>query len=226
MRVVSSNLQHGVPDPIGRPALGRAVAPLRGLSADVYGFQELDRGRFRTRFRHQGEVLAKALGGELLWARAKRRLWAAQANALVVRGEVRGHEVIRLPGPGERRVALLATVVVGGEPWSIATTHLSLVPGAAVRQLQTVLDALDELPLPHVLMGDLNLRPERVAQVAAATGWTLLAGPDTINARTGVNRRLDHVLFHGAVVTDGGVTKLPVSDHLAVWADLDPIGPR
>lgn len=223
MRVVSSNLQHGVPDPIGRPALGRALAPLRGLAADVYGFQELDRGRLRTRFRHQGGVLAGELGGTLVWARAKHRLWASQANALVVRGEVLTHEVLRLPGPGERRVAVLATVVVGGEPWSIATTHLSLVPGAAVRQLQVVLDALDRLPAPRVLVGDLNLRPERVARAAEATGWRLLPGPDTINARTGLDRRLDHVLVHGATITDSGVQKLPVSDHLAVWADLSPV---
>ncbi len=220
MRVVSSNLQHGVPDPIGRPALGRALAPLRSLSADVFAFQELDRGRLRTWFRHQGRVLAKGLGGELVWARAKRRLWACQANALVVRGEVVSREVLRLPGPGERRVAILATIVVAGERWSVATTHLSLAPGAAVRQLQTVLDALDRLPAPRVLVGDLNLRPERIAPAAEATGWRLIAGPDTINARTGPNRRLDHVLVHGASVVDAGVTKLPVSDHLAVWADL------
>jgi endonuclease/exonuclease/phosphatase family metal-dependent hydrolase len=222
MRVVSSNVQHGVPNPIGRPALGRATTALRKLAADVYGFQELDRGRLRTRFQHQGAALADALGGELVWARAKHRLWAAQANALVVRGEVVSHETIRLPGPGERRVAILATVVVRGERWSVATTHLSLVPGAAIRQLQAVLDAMDRLPPPRVVMGDLNLRPERVAPAAAATGWVLLDGPDTINARTGLNRRLDHVLVHGATVTDSGVDQLPVSDHLAVWADLAP----
>ncbi len=220
MRVVTSNLQHGVPDPVGRPALGRATAPLRALEGDLYGFQELDRGRWRSRFQHQGRVLASALGGELVWARAKGWLWASQANALVVRGEVVSRRVLALPGPGERRVAILATVVVGGERWSVATTHLSLEPRVAVRQLEVTLDALAELPGPHVLLGDLNLLPERVGLEAVAIGWTLVEGPHTINARTGLNRRLDHVLVHGATVVDSGVQKLPVSDHLAVWADL------
>ena len=223
MRVVSSNLQHGVPDPVGRPVLRRSFVPLRALGADVYGFQELDRGRWRTRFQHQGRALAEAVGGELVWARAKGWLWAAQANALVVRGDVVSQDVLPLPGTGERRVAVLATVTVAGEQWSVATTHLSLEPRVAAWQLEVVLDALAERPAPQVLFGDLNLRQERVAQEAAAIGWTLLDGPDTINARTGLNRRLDHVLVHGATVTDSGVALLPVSDHLAVWADLDPM---
>ena len=220
MRIVSSNLQHGIPDPVGPPRLRIAQEPLRALAADVYAFQELDRGRWRTRFQHQGAVLAGALSGELVWARAKHRLIASQANAFVVRGEVATREVLPLPGPGERRVAIVATVVVDGERWSVATTHLSLEPKVACGQLELILDVLAERPLPHVLVGDLNLRPERVAPIAAAIGWGLVDGPDTINARTGLNRRLDHVLVHGATVTDGGVAKLPVSDHLAVWADL------
>jgi endonuclease/exonuclease/phosphatase family metal-dependent hydrolase len=222
VRVVSSNLQHGVPDPVARPALARAVSPLRALRADLYAFQELDRRRWRTRFDHQGAVLAEALDGELVWASAKRWLWAAQANALVVRGEVRRPEVLLLPGPGERRIAVVATVVVDGEQWSVATAHLSLVPSVADRQLDTALHALAGHPGPRLLVGDLNLRPERVASVAARSGFTLLDGPDTVDARSGPDRRLDHVLVQGASVTDSGVAKLPVSDHLAVWADLVP----
>ncbi len=183
MRVVTANLQHGVPDPIARPALGRAVAPLRALAADVYAFQELDRGRWRTRFAHQGADLAAALAGELVWARAKGWLWVGQANALVVRGEVSEQQVLPLPGPGERRVAMLATAVVAGERWSLACAHLALRPAVAHRQLHRVLEELWERPAPRVLLGDLNLRPERVGPAAAAVGFHLLEGPETINAR-------------------------------------------
>ena len=70
VRIVSWNLQHGVPDPVARPALARAVPPLRELVGDVYALQELDRGRVRTRFAHQAADLAEALEGELVWARA------------------------------------------------------------------------------------------------------------------------------------------------------------
>lgn len=220
MRIVSWNLQHGVPDPVGPPALARSVPGLEALAADVYALQELDRGRVRTRFAHQAAMLAEALGGTLVWARAKSWLWASQSNALVVRGEVLESDVVVLPAAGERRVAALASVTVAGQRWSVATTHLSLDPVGARVQLRVVLDALAERAKPWVLVGDLNLLPEQVAPLATAAGFDLLDGPFTINARTRPNRRLDHILVNGATVTDSGVQKLPCSDHLAVWADL------
>ena len=125
-----------VPPPSGVPSR-RCV----DLAGDVYAFQELDRGRVRTRFAHQARDLANALDGELVWARAKHWLWASQSNALVVRGEVLTAEVIDLPGGGEQRVAAVASVVTAGERWSVATAHLSLEPGVARRQLRVTLDA-------------------------------------------------------------------------------------
>jgi endonuclease/exonuclease/phosphatase family metal-dependent hydrolase len=221
VRIVSWNLQHGVPDPEGPPALHRAIPALQDLAADVYAFQELDRGRVRTRFAHQGRVLAEALGGELLWARAKHWLWASQSNALVVRGEVLEFDVITLPGEGERRVAAVASLGVGGRRHSVATTHLSLDPAIARRQLRVTLGALAKRPKPWVLVGDLNLLPAQVERLAEAAGFDLVDGPFTINARTRPNRRLDHVLLNGTSAVASGVTKLPCSDHLAVWADLE-----
>ena len=55
----------------------------------------------------------------------------------------------------------------------------------------------------------------------AGYGFDLIDGPFTINARTRPNRRLDHVLLDGASEVASGVVKLPCSDHLAVWADLE-----
>ena len=220
MRVVSANVQHGVPDRLGRPALARAVAPLRDLRASVWGLQELDHRRWRTRFVDQGAQLATALGGELVWAPAKRVALGGQANALVVRGEVVEREVVELVGDGERRVLAFAVVVVDGDRWTVGTTHLALRPAVAREQLGEALHLLITRPGPWVLAGDLNLEPEDVAPVAAEHGFDLLAGPLTHSARRTPTRRLDHVLTRRCTVTDSGVTRLPVSDHLAVWADL------
>jgi endonuclease/exonuclease/phosphatase family metal-dependent hydrolase len=220
MRIVSWNLQHGVPDPVGRPALDRAVPDLLDLDADVYAFQELDRGRVRTRFAHQAEVLGEALGGTVVWAKAKHWLWASQGNALVVRGEVLESEVVVLPGEGERRVAVVASLGVAGRRYSVATTHLSLDPAVARRQLRVALGALSERPKPWVLAGDCNLLPAQVERLADVAGFDLVDGPFTVNARTRPTRRLDHVLLDGTSATASGVAKLPCSDHLAVWADV------
>jgi len=220
MRVVTWNLQHGVPDPKGPPDLSRGLLPLRALVADIYALQELDRRSCRTRFAHQAGVIADHLGGALLWAPAKHRLWAVQGNALVVRGQIVDSDVVRLPGGGERRVAALAIADVRGTRWSVATAHLSLDHAIAQRQLRATLDALADHPEPRVLMGDLNRVPTLLEPVTNAAGYELVDGPFTINARKIPDRRLDHVLLQGVVTTGAGVTKMPLSDHLAVWADL------
>ena len=220
MRVVTANLQHGVPDPVGRARLGLAEEPLRGLGGGVYGLQELDHRRVRTGFADQGRQLARALGGELVSALAKRMELGGQANALIVRGEVVEREVVVLPGGGERRVLVLAVVVVDGGRWTIGTTHLSLGEPTARRQLATALGSLTTRPSPWILAGDLNLSAPDVAPVAAEHGFDLIEGPPTHSARRTPDRRLDHVLTKGCTVTASGVEKLPVSDHLAVWADV------
>ena len=209
MRVVSANLQHGVPDRLGHPALGRAVEPLRALHADVWAFQELDHRRARTRFVDQGAQLAAALDGELVWAPAKRIALGGQANALVVRGEVVEREVVDLAGEGERRVLAFGVVVVGGDRWTVGTTHLALRPAVARTQLSEALHLLITRPGPWVLAGDLNLEPLDVEPIAAEHGFDLLGGPLTHSARRTPTRRLDHVLTRHAQVTDSGVAKLP-----------------
>ena len=220
MRVVSANLQHGVPDPVGSARVARAEGPLLDLGGDVYALQELDHRRLRTRFADQGEQLAGALGGELVWALAKRMELGGQANALVVRGEVVEREVVELPGRGERRVLVVAVVVVDGARWTVGTTHLALRRTVAERQLGRCLDALTTRPAPWVLAGDLNLQPPDVGTIALEHGFDVLDGPPTHSARRTPDRRLDHVLTKGCAVEASGVAKLPVSDHLAVWADL------
>ena len=220
MRIVTANLQHGVPNPPRRPALRLAETPLRDLAADVWGFQELDHRRGRTRFADQGKQLAAALDGELVWALSKRVFVGGQANALVVRGEVVEREVVTLAGEGEGRVLVLAVVVVDGERWTVGTTHLALRPAVAREQLGEALHLVITRPGPWVLAGDLNLEPSEVAPIATERGFDLLDGPPTHSARRTPTRRLDHVLTRGAHILSSGVTKLPVSDHLAVWADL------
>ena len=133
MRVASANLQHGVPDPVGRPP-SRGPSRLCAAWPPTSGrFQELDHRRWRTRFADQGQQLADALDGELVWALAKRVFLGGQANALVVRGEVVEREVVELAGEGERRVLVLAVVVVDGERWTVGTTHLALRPAVGAR---------------------------------------------------------------------------------------------
>ncbi|HVU72267.1 MAG TPA: endonuclease/exonuclease/phosphatase family protein [Mycobacteriales bacterium] len=110
---------------------------------------------------------------------------------LVSRRPVQRWVTVRLPAapvrspvliPGTRRPVWLAdeprlglAAVVDGPhgPLTVATTHLSFVPGWNLRQLRRLLRALSSLPQPVVLLGDLNV-PGATHRVVSH-GWRPLA---------------------------------------------------
>lgn len=223
MRVVTWNVQHGRPVPDGPSDIDRAAGALGAVGADVHAVQELDRRRRRSGRQDQPARLAAALGGELVWAPTLQR-GGQYGVALVVRGAVASHEVVRLPGPGEPRVLVVAEVEVGGARWTVACTHLATRRAVASRQLLAAFDALAGWPSPRVLMGDLNLIPAEVLPWSTAEGYRLVDGPPTHSTRQArLTRRIDHVLLHGARADRAGVLDLAASDHRAVVADLTPL---
>ncbi|MDC7122059.1 endonuclease/exonuclease/phosphatase family protein [Cellulomonas fimi] len=156
--------------------------------------------------------------------------------ALLSRHPVREWRVLTLPTlrrrapvrwPGERWPTLvrdepraaLAAVVDGPEfTLTVVATHLTFIPGWNVRQLRHLVSQVRPLPRPLVLMGDLNLEPDRPQR---ATGMRPLATVPTYPVGVPA-RQLDHVLADGplqvsrpAVSVDTGL-----SDHRAIVLDV------
>ena len=161
---------------------------------------------------------------------------AAYGIGLVSRWPVRSWHVTRLAAspvrspvviPGSRqliwlqdepRVGLAAVVETPRGAWTVATTHLSFVPLWNGKQLRTLTAALDALPGPRVLLGDLNMPPPFPRVL---TGWRVLAKTATYPAWD-PKIQLDHVLASGAVgaVSCVEAPRLAVSDHRALLVEL------
>ena len=175
MRVVTWNVQIGRPNPDGRPAIEPVVAALQAMRADVHAIQELDRGRRRSGGVDQPTALADGLGGELVWAPTVRRR-GEYGIAIVTRAEILATEVVPLSGTREPRALLIAEVELDGRRWTVGCTHLSRNRAFAQRQLVRAVDALAAHPGPRVLLGDLNLIPERGPALVDGRGlppaWT------------------------------------------------------
>jgi len=90
----------------------------------------------------------------------------------------------------EPRVLLAAVVESPRGPVTVATTHLSFVPGWNLRQLRATVRVLRALPAPRVLLGDLNLP---LGPARAFTGWRPLARLPTYPSPA-PRAQLDHVL--------------------------------
>jgi endonuclease/exonuclease/phosphatase family metal-dependent hydrolase len=115
----------------------------------------------------------------------------------------------------EPRVVLAALVDSPVGRLTVASTHLSFVPGWNLRQLRRTLRWLAALPGPRILLGDLNIPMRMVAPLAAAAGWRPLARVATYPApRPRV--QFDHVLLHPrrtAWSARAEAPLAPISDH-------------
>ncbi len=168
-----------------------------------------------------------------------RRAVPAYGIALLSRHRVTDWRVLRLdPVPGrapmrwpgavrpslvrdEPRVAVAATVHTPAGPLTVVGTHLTFVGWWNRRQLARLVAAFDVLPRPLVLMGDLNMGPERAARI---TGMRSLASHPTFPAEE-PREQIDHVLTDSdlrAVATTA--RRLPMSDHRALVVDVPPGG--
>ena len=115
----------------------------------------------------------------------------------------------------EPRVALIASIDTPLGPLTVATTHLSFVPGFNTRQLWRVVRELSKWDHPVVLMGDLNMSQRHAERT---TGMRSLVTAATFRAPH-PHLQLDHVLLaghlgHGPIA--GAAVALPLSDHRAL----------
>jgi endonuclease/exonuclease/phosphatase family metal-dependent hydrolase len=163
---------------------------------------------------------------------------AGYGVALLSRHPVAAWEIVRLPGfpvpapwrfhdrrlPGlvrdEPRVAVAAQVDGPFGCLTVVNTHLSFITYWNGRQLRQLVGALDEAAGPVVVVGDLNMGPDRATRTS---GLRELASHHTFPA-VDPDRQIDHVLTSGGLVAvRSEVRRLPISDHLALVVDLAPV---
>ncbi|WP_182526315.1 endonuclease/exonuclease/phosphatase family protein [Nocardioides dongkuii] len=161
---------------------------------------------------------------------------AAYGIALLSRHPVTSWEIVRLPAlrtrvpmwfrgsrvptmvGDEPRVGVAAHVEGPGGPLTVANTHLSFVPWWNRRQLRALTGALTAAARPLVLVGDLNMGPDRARSI---TGMRSLVTAPTFPAQRPC-LQLDHVLADGPLeVAHAEARRLPLSDHRALVVDLD-----
>jgi endonuclease/exonuclease/phosphatase family metal-dependent hydrolase len=223
MRIVTFNIQHGrgAGGGVDTAALARYCA---GLHADVLGLQEVDVGARRSGRVDQAVVVAEAAAMTRVFGRACRvGVRGAYGNALLVRGAVADVEEVRLPrvAGNEPRSAIVARAELAGGEASVAVTHLSVHPVESRPQLDAVLRTLCGRPLPRVLLGDLNLAVEHIAEPIAAAGLSL-ADPTAPTFPAAVPRaRIDHIAVAGVEALTVEVPgPAPVSDHRPLVVEL------
>ena len=248
MRLATYNVLSGRSPSASEVDVDRFAAAVASLDADVLALQEVDRHQPRSGHVDLTAVAAAATGAvEHRFAAAMTGpggAWnpatgdeppdaPAYGIALLSRWPVTGWRTVRLPGlpvpvphrwpdssrpwwvRDEQRVGLAAVIHSPRGPLRVVATHLSFLPWSGRRQLRRL---LAEVPDADVLMGDLNMGPDRAHRL---TGMRPLATARTFPADT-PRTQIDHLLTGAAdlVSRHGAALELPVSDHRALVADL------
>jgi endonuclease/exonuclease/phosphatase family metal-dependent hydrolase len=246
VRLATFNLLNGTSLKDGQVVASRLHDAVGLLDADVVGLQEVDRGQGRSHRLDLTAEVARAAGvldaGREHWRFVPALVgtpggeWRAADDpdddasdahygiGLVSRWPVSASPVL-LPGTrrvlwlqDEPRVGLVAVVQTPHGPVTVGTTHLSFVPLWNGKQLRTLTAAMQQLPGPHVLLGDLNM-PGGFPRWL--TGWRSLAQTPTYPAWD-PKMQLDHVLGTGDLppVLAVETPELPLSDHRALLVEL------
>ncbi len=170
-------------------------------------------------------AVREGAGGPRFGVALVSRLPVLGSRTLVLRGSpVPG--VVAVPGMGvpvplrdEPRVVLAADVQVGEEVLTVATTHLSFVPGWNAWQLRRALAWLAGGEHPVLLLGDLNLPGPAVDLLAR--GWRRLSDGPTYPAHD-PKVALDHALTRGRELSASQRrVQVEVGDHRPVVLDLE-----
>ncbi len=230
IRVASYNMRKAIgTDRRRRPE--RTIEVLNELNADVVALQEADR-RFGSKSSAIPLSMLEAHSdyepveidnreGSIGW----------HGNALLVRKglEVREHHLFQLPSL-EPRGAVLAEVVIGGVLMRFVGMHLDLSGLWRRQQARAILSHLherDDGEPPTILMGDLN-------EWSTNGGCLRDFGADHTFAPCGLSfhaRRpiasLDRIMVSRDMkVAAAGVHRSAcsrrASDHLPIWAELEP----
>jgi endonuclease/exonuclease/phosphatase family metal-dependent hydrolase len=123
----------------------------------------------------------------------------------------------------EPRVAIIADVETPLGLFTVATTHLSFVPGFNVKQLRQLTKQLNERANPVLIFGDFNL-PGKLAKFVSR--WDSLAELPTYPTFK-PRIQFDHVISRGLSAASiqrakdsAEILQLPISDHCALVVEI------
>ena len=214
LQVATYNI-HGAKGTDGVRDLNRTAQAIKG--ADIIALQEVH-SCWKS---NQAERLATTIGlGCLFIPTLKRWFRDYRGNGLLTRFPVRHWQTHLLPNlKGHRyRVYCIAEVILGNAVLSILFTHLHTREGRE-QQLKIVLDHFGSLPLPAILLGDLNTTSEDPTFKQNLPVDTIDAVGNALGAQDSPER-IDWILVRGLDINSGGYLGKGVSDHPYYWVEV------
>lgn len=221
LRVMTYNIQQGY-DTAGERAYGEQLAVIRAQDPDILGLQESDTARIANGNGDVVRYLSDWLGMHAYYGPTS--VTGTFGIALLSRYPLENPRTFFMYSEGEQTAAILATIRVGGEAYSVLVTHLG--NGGPLIQQQQVLEILAG-QTNVIAMGDFNFRPptEQYQLTAAAyrDAWEIAAEQAAVPSDMNIERRIDHVFVSpGLAVRRAAYLPEGPSDHPALVVEIAP----
>jgi endonuclease/exonuclease/phosphatase family metal-dependent hydrolase len=193
---------------------------------DVVGINEAHRNTWQARFGNQVADLERATGMHAVFASNFSVFGGEFGNLILTKGKVIETHSVPLPGTGEPRTLLEATIQTKDGTFSFFVTHTTawgkLNSATRKTQMECVAANMAASRYPSILVGDMNAEPDsdEVKTFLGESGMRL-AATDFAPTHKLMNERIDHVYLTpewqvgSLVVEDTGP-----SDHRPVVAEL------
>lgn len=231
--VLTFNIRHG-----RRPTRGRNLDDVARIIAEsgahLVGLQEVERRQVRSRFEDQVQVLAEMAGMHMAFGANLGSQTAGYGNAVLSRFPIQ--EVVNHPLPSSRERRGLLQVRVEpreGEEISFFVTHLGLSAAERRAHVPFILQQVQAVDTPVILVGDFNARP--TALEVAMVGEVLIDAFDLAGEGAGgtfpawtlpPRARIDYIFASPDFeVAWARVVEEPASDHYPVVAAFTRTAP-
>lgn len=218
--------------------LNRIAEVIEASGADIIGLNEVD-NHFSSRSGYEDQIswlatqlnMNHAFSPSLSLRFTKSATERQYGNALLSRYPIMNEKNYRftlIPGLTEGRSLLEATIQMNENFLNVYVTHLSLNPLLHRKQTAFVVNRFQITPMPTILMGDWNMKPESKAWTKITREfqdvWTIAGKGEGFTYPSHRPRsRLDYLFIsnHFHVVDTEIITHIPKSsDHLPLKATI------
>lgn len=207
--------------------LENVAAVIRELDPDVAGLQEVHCRTRRSPGIDQAEELGLRTSMKVTFGRSCSMHGGEYGNAILSKQTVRDVSIDLLPGSGERRSLMRATVDLGSKVLRIYVTHLTAWGAfrraermSQIEAIRTVIDAETE---PFVFVGDLNTTPRtrEIVRLLECEGLQQCGGAKMVTHRF-TRSCFDYVFAgRGARAVSAQAIRKGPSDHWPVIAEVE-----
>lgn len=242
IRLISFNIQH-CRDFIRSKQEGREVIDfdliaeaIKSQNADIAVLNEVRGKGSHPDYKNQAKILAEKAGFEYyrFGEAIKLKPDLPYGNALLSKYPIAGFDVIKIPDPElkdenayyESRSIMRALVNIGEKQVTVFGTYFGLANSEQKNAVNTVISLLDMCDLPHVLMGDFNMKPDneklkpiydRLTDTANYFRESKLSFPSDNPVC-----KIDYIFVSKDIkVIHADIPDVVASDHRMVAADVD-----